>query len=123
MPPNQCSGAACRPHLNTTRALTCQVLVCICFTMNRSTTIRAYIRPMPGMDDAAQRKTAKAAGATVCISEAEPIPELMADGWHAVEISATRRGAKRTFSKQQAEWLTLSRPPSFVPRETLGLFG
>jgi len=57
-----------------------------------------------------------AAGATVCISEAEPIPELMADGWHAVEISATRRGAKRTFSKQQAEWLTLSRPPSFVPR-------
>ena len=63
------------------------------------------------------------AGATVCISEAEAIPELMADGWHAVEISATRRGAKRTFSKQQAEWLTLSRPPSFVPRVTLDLFG
>ncbi len=71
------------------------------------------------------------AGATVCISEAEPIPELMADGWHAVEISATRRGAKRTFTgqqkmakkKQPAEWLTLSRPPSFVPRETLDLFG
>lgn len=63
------------------------------------------------------------AGATVCISEAEPIPELMADGWHAVEISATRKGQKRTFSKQQAEWLTLSRPPSFVPRQTLDLFG
>ena len=63
------------------------------------------------------------AGATVCISEAEAIPELMADGWHAVEISATRKGQKRTFSKQQAEWLTLSRPPSFVPRETLDLFG
>ena len=57
------------------------------------------------------------AGATVCISEAEAISELMADGWHAVEISATRKGQKRTFSKQQAEWLTLSRPPSFVPRE------
>lgn len=56
------------------------------------------------------------AGATVCISEAEAIPELMADGWHAVEISATRKGQKRTFSKQQAEWLTLSRAPSFVPR-------
>ena len=71
------------------------------------------------------------AGATVCISEAEPIPELMADGWHAVEISATRKGAKRTFTgqqkmakkKQPAEWLTLSRPPSFVPRVTLDLFG
>ena len=71
------------------------------------------------------------AGATVCISEAEPIPELMADGWHAVEISATRKGATRTFTgqqkmakkKQPAEWLTLSRPPSFVPRVTLDLFG
>lgn len=34
--------------------------------MNRVTTIRALILPMPGMDGDAQRKLAKAAGATVC---------------------------------------------------------
>lgn len=33
--------------------------------MNRTTTIRAILLPMPGMDEAAQRKAAKAAGATV----------------------------------------------------------
>ena len=57
----------------------------------------------------------EAAGATVCISEAEPIPELVADGWHAVDITHTRKGQRRTFSKQQAEWLTMSRPPAWTP--------
>lgn len=47
-------------------------------------------------------------GATVCVSEQEPIPELMQAGWHATEITADRVGARRVFSKQQAEWLTMS---------------
>jgi len=48
-----------------------------------------------------------AVGATVCISEAEPvIPD-----WYAVEITDTRRGQKRTFSKQQREFLTMNREP------------
>jgi len=64
----------------------------------------------------------KASGATVCISEAEPIPELVADGWHAVEITGERKGQKRTFSKQQAEWLTLSHPPKWRPSVQQGLF-
>jgi len=64
-----------------------------------------------------------AAGATVCVSEAEPIPDLVAEGWHAVEITGTRRGQKRTFSAQQAEWLTLSREPSWRPSEQRSLFG
>ena len=54
------------------------------------------------------------AGATVAISEAEPIGDLVAEGWHAVEISAMRIGQKRTFSKQQREWVTLSREPDPV---------
>tara|TARA_R110000850_G_scaffold264946_4_gene394263 strand:- start:1236 stop:1463 length:228 start_codon:yes stop_codon:yes gene_type:complete len=62
------------------------------------------------------------AGALVCISEAEPIPELMADGWHAVEIGGERVGQKRTFSKQQAEWLTVSRAPAWRPSIQAGLF-
>jgi hypothetical protein len=62
------------------------------------------------------------AGAVVCISEAEPIPELMADGWHSVDITETRKGQKRTFSKQQREWLTLSTSPKWTPSVQRSMF-
>ena len=52
-----------------------------------------------------------AAGARVMISEAVPIEALVACGWHAVEVSAMRVGQKRTFSKQQREWVTTSFEP------------
>ena len=52
-----------------------------------------------------------AAGARCMVSEAEPIPELVADGWHAVEITAMRRGQKRTFSKQKREFVTMNFEP------------
>jgi len=55
------------------------------------------------------------AGAFVGVSEQEPIPELIADGWHAVEITHGRKGQKRTFSRQSAEFLTLNRPPVNPP--------
>ena len=64
-----------------------------------------------------------AAGAVVAISEAEPIGALVADGWHAVEITGERRGQKRTFSAQQREWLTLNREPAWVPSVQASLFG
>ena len=64
----------------------------------------------------------KEAGAMVVVSEAEPIPELMADGWHAVRIDGERRGQKRTFSKQQAEWLTMSEAPRWRPSVQMGLW-
>ena len=57
------------------------------------------------------------AGAHVAVSEAVPIAELVADGWHAHELSRERVGQKRTFSKQQREVLTISR----APRGQLGL--
>jgi hypothetical protein len=57
-------------------------------------------------------------GAVVAISEAEVvIPE-----WDAVEITAGRKGQKRTFSKQQAEWLTMNRAPSHRVAVQAGLF-
>ena len=59
------------------------------------------------------------AGAIVCVSEAEPLP---LDGWHHVEITSARQGQKRTFSKQQAEWLTISREPAHVPATQADLF-
>lgn len=65
----------------------------------------------------------KDAGALVCISEQEALPELMAEGWYALDITSTRKGQKRTFSKQQAEWLTMSEPPRWRPAVQVGLFG
>ena len=58
------------------------------------------------------------AGATVCVSEAEPLP---LPGWHHVEITECRVGQKRTFSKQKREWLTLNRAPAWVPGVQGGL--
>jgi hypothetical protein len=59
------------------------------------------------------------AGAWVVISEAEPLAEL---GWHHVEITGERVGQKRTFSKQQREYLTMSQPPLWRPSEQRTLF-
>ena len=59
------------------------------------------------------------AGATVCVSEAEPLP---LEGWHHVEITGCRVGQKRTFSKQQREWLTMNREPAWVPERQSTLF-
>ena len=82
-----------------------------------------YAHDLPRAEVVALARCWAAAGATVAISEAEPIPELVAEGWHAVRIDGERVGQKRTFSKQQAEWLTLSRPPAWVPSVQGGLFG
>ena len=63
------------------------------------------------------------AGARVYISEAEPIGALVDDGWLTVEITSQRIGQKRTFSKQQREWVTCSHEPAWRPAEQVGLFG
>jgi len=74
-----------------------------------------YASDLPRSEVVALARRWHAAGAVVCISEAEAIPELVSDGWHAVRIDGERVGAKRAFSKQQAEWLTLSHPPAWRP--------
>jgi hypothetical protein len=61
------------------------------------------------------------AGAVVAISEQEPVVGWADDLW-PVDITETRKGQKRTFSKQQREYLTLNRPPVQAPAEQLGLF-
>ena len=82
-----------------------------------------YASDLPRAEVVALALRWAAAGAVVCISEAEAIPELVAKGWHAVRIDGERVGQKRTFSKQQAEWLTLNRPPAWVPSVQGALFG
>ena len=82
-----------------------------------------YANDLPRSEVVALARRWAAAGATVAISEAEPIPELVAEGWHAVRIDGERVGQKRTFSKQQEEWVTMSRPPAWRPAVQGGLFG
>jgi len=64
----------------------------------------------------------KAAGARVAVCECVAVPELVAEGWHALDITGTRIGQKRTFSAAQSEWLTLSHPPEWTPPEQGDLF-
>jgi hypothetical protein len=81
-----------------------------------------YAADLPRAEVVALARRWAAAGAVVCISEAEAIPELVAEGWHSVRIDGERAGPRRTFSKQQAEWLTLNRPPAWRPSVQGGLF-
>jgi len=81
-----------------------------------------YGHDLPRADVVALARRWAAAGATVAISEAEPIADLTAEGWHAVRVDGERKGQKRTFSKQQAEWVTMNRPPAWTPPEQRGLF-
>lgn len=74
-----------------------------------------YANLLPRAEQVTIARRWAAAGATVAISEAEAIPELVAEGWHAVRIDGERVGQKRTFSKQQEEWVTLNRRPAWVP--------
>lgn len=82
-----------------------------------------YAHDLPRAEQVTLARRWHAAGARVCISEAEPIPELVAEGWHAVRIDGERLGQARTFSRQKAEWLTLSHPPAWRPSVQAGLFG
>ena len=62
-------------------------------------------------------------GATVAISEAEAIPDLVRSGWHSVEITGGRVGQKRTFSKQQQEIITMNKQPQYTVPTQSSLFG
>ena len=82
-----------------------------------------YGNDLPRKDVVSMARRWAEAGARVYISEAEPLPALIADGWHAVEITSQRIGQKRTFSRQQREWVTCSVPPAWRPPVQVGLFG
>jgi hypothetical protein len=82
-----------------------------------------YASDLPRAEVVALARRWAAAGAVVCISEAEAIPDLVAEGWHAVRIDGERVGQRRMFSRQQAEWLTLNRAPAWVPSVQGALFG
>lgn len=64
-----------------------------------------------------------AMGAIVCVSEAVPIEELTAHGWHATEITGGRKGQKRTFARVATEWLTMNREPAHRVAVQRSLFG
>jgi hypothetical protein len=81
-----------------------------------------YGHDLPRSEVVALARRWAEAGAGVMVSEAEPIPELVADGWHARDIAHARKGQQRTFSRQQREVVTMSAAPARVPAEQVGLF-
>ena len=81
-----------------------------------------YGNDLPRAEQVALARRWADAGARVYVSEAEPIPALVADGWHTVEITSQRTGQKRTFGGTR-EWVTCSHEPAWRPAEQQGLFG
>ena len=82
-----------------------------------------YGHDLPRADVVALARRWADAGATVAISEAEPIGDLVSDGWYVVEVTEQRKGQKRTFSKQQREFLTMNRKPVEAVGPVMDLFG
>jgi len=107
----------------------CSRVLCYIDPPYAGTTGYAHLFPRSAVVAVARRWAE--AGAHVVISEAEPIPELIADGWHFCDIADARIGQRRTFSKQQREVLTSNRPlrarHAWPARDALpgqgGLFG
>ena len=80
----------------------------------------AYAHALPREAVVAVAERYRVAGAEcVAVSEGEPIP---IDDWHHVELTTVRGGNGRTLSRSNREWLTLSRPPTWVPAVQGSLF-
>ena len=86
-----------------------------------------YVNTAGYLDDLSRKDVVKMAkewsdaGAIVAISEAEPIGELVGEGWNKQEITWARKGSARTFSRQQSEWITINTTPHHPGRPTKGL--
>ena len=63
-----------------------------------------------------------AVGAVVAVAEGEPVADKLGDGWHAVELTSARYGQARPHAKNAREWLTVNRPPAWVPSRQGTLF-
>lgn len=102
-----------------------QPIECVCYIDPTyvGTAQYAYNLSRSAAIDTARRF--KAAGARVAYSEAEPIGELLQEGWHYIDITDSRVGGRRTRSKQQREVLTMSEPAAkgWRKAEQVGLFG
>lgn len=59
-----------------------------------------------------------AAGSTVVVAEAEALPELVAAGWHAQELTWARTGQARVYSGQKREFITCNVRPRHPGRPT-----
>jgi hypothetical protein len=82
-----------------------------------------YAHDLPRAEVIRLARAYAAMGATVAISEAEPLFELDGPEWHVVEITGGRKGQKRTFSKQRAEFVTMNREPAHRVATQPALFG
>ncbi len=83
----------------------------------RGTTGYAHKFPRDDVIEVAKRWSE--AGAVVCVSEAEPL--VFGSGWWCLDITSVREGQKRTFSRQQDEWLTMNQKPAWIPEQQTDL--
>ena len=79
-----------------------------------------YAHSLPRADVLTMARRWADAGAWVVICECAPIVEL--DGWHVVDITGERIGQRRSFSKQQREYLTMNNAPAWRPAVQSTLF-
>ena len=84
--------------------------------------ITGYAHEFPREAQLAVARKWSEAGAVVAVSECVPLADELGEGWHAVEITNERKGQKRSFSRAQAEFLTLNRLPAWKPSVQGGLF-
>jgi hypothetical protein len=82
-----------------------------------------YLHTLPRAEQVRHALDFDSLGATVCMSEAVPVVELTALGWHATDITGGRRGQRRTFARVATEALTMSRPPAHTVAVQHRLFG
>ena len=72
-----------------------------------------YEATCPREDVVALAYSYRACGATVIVCEAEALPELLALGWHGLDLRDGQAG--------KPEWLTCSHPPHHLARPQLAL--
>ena len=77
-----------------------------------------YAHDLPRADVVQLALRWAAAGSTVAIAEAEPLPELLAAGWYAQELTWARTGPGRTYSAQKREFITSNVRPRHPGRPT-----
>jgi hypothetical protein len=79
-----------------------------------------YAHDLPRADVVQLALRWAAAGSTVAIAEAEPLPELLAAGWYAQELTWARdtRCRGRTYSAQKREFITCNVRPRHPGRPT-----
>ncbi len=80
-----------------------------------------YAADLPREEVLALARRWRGQGALVMVSEAEPLEELVAEGWHQVDLTdGSQTGGN--LGRIRTEWVTMSAPPAQTPARQMGLW-